>query len=41
MRPQWTLPPIHRDQPARDLLLLVDLSGSMDTADFTDAQAGR
>lgn len=38
MRPQWTLPPIHRDQPARDLLLLVDLSGSMDTADFTDAQ---
>lgn len=37
MRPQWTLPPVHRDQPARDLLLLVDLSGSMDTADFTDA----
>ncbi|MEZ5898908.1 MAG: VWA domain-containing protein [Hyphomicrobiaceae bacterium] len=37
MRPQWVLPPIHHDKPARDLLLLVDLSGSMDTADFTDA----
>ena len=36
MRPQWTLPPVHRDQPARDLLLLVDLSASMDTKDFTD-----
>jgi Ca-activated chloride channel family protein len=36
MRPQWVLPPVHRDTPARDLLLLVDLSGSMDTTDFTD-----
>jgi len=36
MRPQWIEPPIHRDKPARDLLLLVDLSGSMDTRDFTD-----
>jgi len=36
MRPQWILPPVHHDQPARDLLLLVDLSGSMDTQDFTD-----
>ena len=34
--PQWVLPPVHHDEPARDLLLLVDLSGSMDTADFTD-----
>ena len=31
MRPQWIEPPLHRDKPARDLLLLVDLSGSMDT----------
>lgn len=36
-RPQWVLPPVHHDKPARDLLLLVDLSGSMDTQDFTDA----
>lgn len=36
MRPQWIEPPLHRDLPARDLLLLVDLSGSMDTQDFTD-----
>ena len=36
MRPQWIEPPLHRDKPARDLLLLVDLSGSMDTKDFTD-----
>ncbi len=36
-RPQWIEPPLHRDRPARDLLLLVDLSGSMATRDFTDA----
>jgi Ca-activated chloride channel family protein len=36
MRPQWVLPPVHHEKPARDLLLLVDLSGSMDTVDFTD-----
>jgi Ca-activated chloride channel family protein len=34
MRPQWIAPPLHKDKPARDLLLLVDLSGSMDTKDF-------
>ena len=37
MRPQWIEPPLHRDLPTRDLLLLVDLSGSMDTKDFVDA----
>jgi len=36
-RPQWIDPPLHRDLPTRDLLVLVDLSGSMDTADFVDA----
>ncbi len=36
-RPQWLEPPLHRDQPARDMLLLVDLSGSMETRDFVDA----
>ncbi|WP_395665488.1 VWA domain-containing protein [Methylocella sp.] len=40
-RPQWTLPPIHQDRPTRDLLLLVDLSASMDTPDFTDAAGAR
>jgi Ca-activated chloride channel family protein len=37
IRPQWVLPPVHQERPARDLLLLVDLSGSMETEDFTDA----
>jgi Ca-activated chloride channel family protein len=41
MRPQWLEPPVHHDKPARDLLLLVDLSGSMDTSDFTDASGAR
>jgi len=36
-RPQWIEPPLHRDLPTRDLLVLVDLSGSMDTKDFVDA----
>jgi Ca-activated chloride channel homolog len=36
MRPQWIEPPLHHDRPTRDLLLLVDLSGSMDTKDFVD-----
>jgi Ca-activated chloride channel family protein len=36
-RPQRIEAPLHRDQPTRDMLLLVDLSGSMDTRDFTDA----
>lgn len=39
-RPQRVEAPLHRDQPTRDLLLLVDLSGSMDARDFRDA-AGR
>jgi Ca-activated chloride channel family protein len=36
-RPQWLEPPIERSLPTRDLLLLVDLSGSMGQRDFTDA----
>lgn len=36
-RPQQVEAPLHRDQPTRDLLLLVDLSGSMDAHDFRDA----
>jgi Ca-activated chloride channel family protein len=35
-RPQWLEPPMERTIPARDLLLLVDLSGSMEQSDFTN-----
>ncbi|GAB5401973.1 MAG: VWA domain-containing protein [Aureliella sp.] len=38
-RPQWLDPPIERTIPARDLLMLVDLSGSMEHEDFSN-QAG-
>lgn len=37
-RPQYLEPPISRVVPTRDLMLLVDLSGSMETEDFTNAQ---
>lgn len=36
-RPQWIEPPVSKSVPMRDLLLAVDLSGSMETQDFTDA----
>lgn len=36
-RPQWLGPPLERDLPTRDLLLLVDLSGSMRQEDFKNA----
>ena len=36
-RPQWLSDPIVRELPMRDLLVALDLSGSMDTRDFTDA----
>ena len=36
-RPQWLEPPIERSVPTRDLLLVVDLSGSMEQQDFTNA----
>lgn len=35
-RPQYVEPPIQKIQPARDLLLSLDLSQSMDTRDFRD-----
>jgi Ca-activated chloride channel family protein len=40
-RPQWLEPPVTRDVPTRDLLLLVDLSGSMRQEDFTDAAGAK
>jgi Ca-activated chloride channel family protein len=36
-RPQWIEPPLTKNLPTRDLLLLVDLSGSMQTEDFSNA----
>jgi len=35
-RPEYVDPPIRKIQPARDLLLALDLSQSMDTRDFRD-----
>lgn len=37
-RPQWIGEPIVNNRPMRDLMLSVDLSGSMETKDFTDDQ---
>jgi len=37
-RPQWLEPPVVREMPTRDLLLAVDLSGSMEAEDFKDKQ---
>ncbi|MEM9237718.1 MAG: VWA domain-containing protein [Verrucomicrobiota bacterium] len=39
-RPQWIEPPIEKLVPTRDLLLLVDLSASMQAQDFTN-EAGQ
>lgn len=35
-RPQWLGEPVIKELPMRDLLVAVDLSGSMETQDFTD-----
>lgn len=35
-RPQFLEPPVHQTVPTRDLLLLLDLSGSMAAEDFTN-----
>jgi Ca-activated chloride channel family protein len=40
-RPQWLEQPIIKTVPMRDLLLAVDLSGSMGTQDFTNAAGQR
>lgn len=40
-RPQYLEPAIHKTVPTRDLLLLVDLSGSMETEDFTNQENKR
>lgn len=40
-RPQWLEPAVTRELPTRDLLLLVDLSGSMQQEDFTNSAGAR
>ena len=40
-RPQWIEEPVTKELPTRDLLLLVDLSGSMGQEDFEDAAGER
>lgn len=35
-RPQWLDEPVVQEQPMRDLLLALDLSGSMEARDFSD-----
>jgi Ca-activated chloride channel family protein len=37
-RPQWLEEPIVKELPMRDLLVAVDLSGSMEARDFTDSE---
>jgi Ca-activated chloride channel family protein len=37
-RPQFLEPPVSRVLPTRDLMLLVDLSGSMEAEDFTNSK---
>jgi len=40
-RPQWVGDPIVRTESGRDLLMAVDLSGSMETRDFADENGER
>jgi len=40
-RPQFLEPPLSRVLPTRDLMLLVDLSGSMEAEDFTNSQGDK
>jgi Ca-activated chloride channel family protein len=40
-RPQWLKPPVTKNLPTRDLLLLVDLSGSMRQEDFSSETGQR
>ena len=40
-RPQWVDDPITQIESARDLMLAVDLSGSMETEDFVDPEGAR
>lgn len=37
-KPEWVSDPIEKTEAARDILLAIDLSGSMDTRDFPDGR---
>ena len=39
--PQWVEPPIERVESARELMLAIDISQSMETCDFVDPQGRR
>lgn len=39
--PEWVEEAIERHQPARDVMLAIDLSGSMDSVDFPDEEGNR
>ncbi|WP_420996898.1 vWA domain-containing protein [Cupriavidus sp. 30B13] len=40
-RPAWVEPPVERTEPARDLMLAIDLSQSMEARDFTAPDGSR
>jgi Ca-activated chloride channel family protein len=40
-RPEWVGDPIKLEKTARDLMLALDLSGSMDATDFRDANGAQ
>lgn len=40
-RPMWVGDPVERTETARDVMLAVDISGSMDTRDFVGADGAR
>ena len=40
-RPHWVEDPIVKIESSRDLMIAVDLSGSMETRDFTDAEGNK
>ena len=41
VRPQWLGSPLEKQVPTRDLLLIIDLSGSMEAEDFTSAAGAK
>lgn len=40
-RPQWVEDPVEQIQSARDLMLAIDISGSMEARDYVDADGNR
>lgn len=40
-KPEWVSDPIEKTEAARDIMLAIDLSGSMDSRDFPDGQGNK